>query len=77
MHPKELSIKNKFQCEDEERVWSAASRGGIIFEVEFMKKDFQEICYKEIIFKPRRIIFKDDNLCFQLLLHNDLMFRTI
>jgi hypothetical protein len=77
MRPDKIIIENKFCCLDEENIWAAADKGGMECNVKFGKKCVHLDDYKIILFKPKKVIFRENVLNFQMLFHEGLKFRTI
>ncbi|MDR2641139.1 MAG: hypothetical protein LBC61_07870, partial [Candidatus Peribacteria bacterium] len=58
-------------------IWEAAFKGGIEFKNKFEQNIFYPFKYEVIHFKAKRIIFRENDLNLQMLVHEDLRFRTV
>jgi hypothetical protein len=59
-----------------DNIWTAIKKGGTDFKLRIHRNNFIPIYFEVINYKQREIIFKESALRLQLMLHEELKFRT-
>jgi hypothetical protein len=77
VQPDKITIENEVCLFDIGNIWEAAFQGSIEFKVKFDQNMCNTFRYEVIQFKTRKLIFKENDLKLQMMIHEDLKIRTV
>jgi hypothetical protein len=77
MDPGKITFENGTSLYNERNIWGAVFNGNIEFTVGFGNEILNIRRYEDIYFQAKRLIFKENDLKLQMVLHEDLMIRSI